>query len=132
MEASGPSAILLSAKTEYYPFHSGIGTFFFFGIPLGCWGEMGLVEWHGGFQEGQGMGVHDWTRVDAGIFHSFHQAWNAELNGVLNTGLLPQGFYALIEQHAGKQIPRPGKPSERKRSGGRHVLCGLEWMRIRG
>jgi hypothetical protein len=51
------------------------------------------------------MGVHNWTRVEAGIFHSFHQAWNAELNGVLNTGLLPPGFYALIEQHAGKQIP---------------------------
>jgi hypothetical protein len=51
------------------------------------------------------MGVHDWTRVDAGIFHSFHQAWNAEMHGALNTGLLPPDYYALIEQHAGKQIP---------------------------
>jgi hypothetical protein len=51
------------------------------------------------------MAVHDWTRVDAGIFHDFHQAWNAELRGVLNGGLLPRDFYALIEQHAGRHIP---------------------------
>jgi hypothetical protein len=51
------------------------------------------------------MPVHDWTRVDAGIFHDFPQAWNAELRGVLNGGLLPPDFYALIEQHAGRHIP---------------------------
>src|SRR5689334_678425 len=51
------------------------------------------------------MAVHDWTRVDAGIFHDFHQAWNAELRSVLNSGLLPSDFYALIEQHAGRHIP---------------------------
>src|SRR5262245_45036883 len=51
------------------------------------------------------MPVHDWTRVDAGIFHDFHQAWNAELRRVLNSGLLPPDFYALIEQHAGRHIP---------------------------
>jgi Protein of unknown function (DUF4058) len=51
------------------------------------------------------MPMHDWTRVDAGIFHDFHQAWNAELRRVLNGGLLPADFYALIEQHAGRNIP---------------------------
>jgi hypothetical protein len=51
------------------------------------------------------MAIHDWTRVDAGIFHDFHQAWNAELRGALNGGLLPPDFYALIEQHAGRHIP---------------------------
>src|SRR6266446_6953011 len=51
------------------------------------------------------MPVHDWTRVDAGIFHDFHQAWNAELRGALNGGVLPSDFYALIEQHAGRHIP---------------------------
>src|SRR5262249_13366021 len=51
------------------------------------------------------MPVHDWTRVDAGIFHDFHQAWNAELRGALNSGLLPPDYYALIEQHAGRLIP---------------------------
>jgi hypothetical protein len=51
------------------------------------------------------MPVHDWTRVDPGIFHDFPQAWNAELRGALNGGLLPPDFYALIEQHAGRYIP---------------------------
>jgi hypothetical protein len=51
------------------------------------------------------MPVHDWTRVDAGIFHDFHQAWNAELRASLNGGLLPPDYYALIEQHAGRHIP---------------------------
>jgi hypothetical protein len=51
------------------------------------------------------MPVHDWTRVEVCISHDFHQAWNAELRAVLNGGLLPPDFYALIEQHAGRQIP---------------------------
>ena len=51
------------------------------------------------------MPVHDWTRVDAGIFHDFHNVWVAELRNVLNRGLLPHGYYALIEQHAGRSIP---------------------------
>jgi len=51
------------------------------------------------------MPVHDWTRVDAGIFHAFHVAWIPELSRVLNSGLLPSGYYALAEQHAGKTIP---------------------------
>jgi Protein of unknown function (DUF4058) len=51
------------------------------------------------------MAVHDWTRVDAGIFHDLHFAWIAEFRRVLNGGLLPQGYYALAEQHAGRTIP---------------------------
>src|SRR5215471_2002871 len=50
------------------------------------------------------MPVHDWTRVAAGIFHSFHNAWITELHNALNGGLLPGGFYALMEQHAGKMV----------------------------
>ena len=50
------------------------------------------------------MGVHDWTLVDAGIFHGFHSLWVSQINNVLNEGLLPQGFYALPEQHAGRTI----------------------------
>jgi hypothetical protein len=49
--------------------------------------------------------VHDWTLVEAGIFHDFHLAWIAEIRKVLNGGLLPKGYYALAEQHAGKVIP---------------------------
>ena len=44
------------------------------------------------------MPLHDWTRVDAGIFHDFHHAWTAEIRKVLNRGLLPEGYYALSEQ----------------------------------
>ena len=50
------------------------------------------------------MPVHDWTRVEAGIFHDFHVAWIPELRTTLNGGLLPEGFYALAEQHAGRSI----------------------------
>jgi hypothetical protein len=46
------------------------------------------------------MPVHDWTRVDAGIFRAFHTLWIADLMGALNTGLLPEGYYALAEQVA--------------------------------
>ncbi|HQU41652.1 MAG TPA: DUF4058 family protein [Pirellulales bacterium] len=48
--------------------------------------------------------MHDWTRVDAGIFHGFHGLWIAALNNLLNGGLLPPGFYAYPEQHAGRFI----------------------------
>jgi hypothetical protein len=44
--------------------------------------------------------IHDWTRVDAGIFHAFHHDWITELARALNRGLLPADYYALPEQHA--------------------------------
>ena len=50
------------------------------------------------------MPVHDWKRVDPGIFHDFHTVWIGHLRSVLNSGLLPQGYYALAEQHAGRSI----------------------------
>jgi hypothetical protein len=50
------------------------------------------------------MPVHDWTRIDAGIFHDFHNAWVIELRNALNSGLLPSSFYALTEQHAGRYV----------------------------
>jgi hypothetical protein len=50
------------------------------------------------------MPVNDWTRVEAGIFHDFHVAWIPELRKALNGGLLPQGYYALAEQHAARSI----------------------------
>lgn len=44
------------------------------------------------------MPVHDWTRVDAGIFHHFHQQWIMAIANVLNERLLPRDYYALAEQ----------------------------------
>src|SRR5437867_4012882 len=46
------------------------------------------------------MPVHDWTRVDAGIFHDFHLGWIAEIGRALNRGFLPPDHYALAEQSA--------------------------------
>ena len=46
------------------------------------------------------MPVHDWTRVEAGVFHHFHHAWIEEISRALNAGILPPEFYALSEQHA--------------------------------
>ncbi len=51
------------------------------------------------------MPLHDWTRVEPGIFHAFHVAWIPEIQKTLNDGLLPEGYYALAEQHAGRSIP---------------------------
>ena len=51
------------------------------------------------------MPIHDWTRVDAGTFHSFHQQWIASLCAALNTGGLPPGFFAMAEQIIGGPVP---------------------------
>jgi len=48
------------------------------------------------------MPVYNWTRVDAGIFHHFHQDWIAAICRRLNSGLLPLYYYALIEQETGE------------------------------
>jgi hypothetical protein len=41
------------------------------------------------------MPVHDWTKVDSGLFHAFHQGWIASLTDRLNNGCLPPDYYAL-------------------------------------
>ncbi len=51
------------------------------------------------------MPIHDWTRVTAGTFHALHVAWLGELQGTLNDGVLPEGFYALAEQVATDVAP---------------------------
>src|SRR5437588_691481 len=48
------------------------------------------------------MTLHDWTRVNAGIFHDFHTAWIIHLKETLKD-LLPPGYYALAEQHLGRK-----------------------------
>lgn len=47
------------------------------------------------------MPIHDWTRVEAGIFHHFHHRWISAISDTLNAGLLPPDYYALAEQIAG-------------------------------
>jgi hypothetical protein len=72
------------------------------------------------------MPIHDWTRVNAGIFHHFHQSWIGEIARALNTGLLPPDFYALAEQITGDfgpdvltlRVPRIASPEPHEPSGG--------------
>jgi hypothetical protein len=44
------------------------------------------------------MPIHDWTRVDAGTFHDFHQGWTIEHRKRLNSGVLPDGYFAMADQ----------------------------------
>jgi hypothetical protein len=46
------------------------------------------------------MPVHDWTQVEAGIFHHFHHSWIEEIQRALNSGILPDDYYAMAEQQA--------------------------------
>lgn len=46
------------------------------------------------------MPAHDWTRVEAGVFHAFHHGWIEEISRALNRGILPPQYYALPEQVA--------------------------------
>ena len=51
------------------------------------------------------LSIHDWTRVDVGLFHAFHQRWIGALSDALNTGVLPSGYYALAEQSVWEPVP---------------------------
>lgn len=44
------------------------------------------------------MPIHDWTRVNAGTFHDFHQDWTIEIRRTLNRGVLPPGYIAMADQ----------------------------------
>lgn len=57
------------------------------------------------------MPVHDWTRVKSNRFHDFRQNWICKTGNTLNAGLLPDGFYALLEQPTGKPVPDEAAPS---------------------
>jgi hypothetical protein len=47
------------------------------------------------------MPIHDWSRVPSGLFHDFHQSWSIRIKDALNSGRLPKGVAALVEQRAG-------------------------------
>jgi hypothetical protein len=51
------------------------------------------------------MPIHDWTRLEAGDFHHFHQTWVVALSNELNAGLLPPEYMAMTEQVTGRPIP---------------------------
>jgi Protein of unknown function (DUF4058) len=78
------------------------------------------------------MPVHDWTRVDAGLFHAFHQSWTIALCNALNAGVLPAGYFALPEQVISgpipdvltlRQAPRTAPPSDASAGSGITTLA---------
>jgi hypothetical protein len=48
------------------------------------------------------MPLHDWTKVDSGMYHDFHQSWSIRIKDVLNSGLLPKGVSALVDHKTGE------------------------------
>jgi hypothetical protein len=89
---------------------------------------------------GDAVPVHDWTRVDAGIFHHFHHDWITEIARALNRGLLPPPYYALAEQIAAGlgpdvltlQGPVNGAPAEEPRGGVALAAAPPQvWLRAR-
>lgn len=46
------------------------------------------------------MPLHDWTRVEDGVFHDFHFEMIHAVKKALNAGLLPSAYYASAEQIA--------------------------------
>ncbi|MDB5391647.1 MAG: hypothetical protein JWM11_7293 [Planctomycetaceae bacterium] len=62
------------------------------------------------------MPMHDWTRVEAGIYHHFHLEWISRITAAVNSRL-PPDYYALAEQFAAGFGPhvltlRNDKPDE--------------------
>jgi hypothetical protein len=49
--------------------------------------------------------MHDWSRVQSGIYHNFHYRWIAAIMDRLNAGLLPTGMIAMAEQIIGGTEP---------------------------
>src|ERR1700751_1643016 len=70
------------------------------------------------------MPIHDWTRVDAGLFHDFHQDWTIELRRALNAGRLPPGYVALVDQQAGGPIPDVLTLNRRPKGDGKREPAG--------
>src|SRR4051794_18568883 len=51
------------------------------------------------------MPIHDWTRVAAGTFHTFHLRWIASLCDWFNSGGLPKEYFAMAEAITGGYEP---------------------------
>ncbi|MBX9680642.1 MAG: DUF4058 family protein [Gemmataceae bacterium] len=63
------------------------------------------------------MPMHDWSKVEAGVYHDFHQGWTIELRNALNRGVLPPGYFAMADQRVGGPEPdvaalRSGPPAD--------------------
>jgi hypothetical protein len=59
-------------------------------FPLGARGDS-VVQSPKGFTT---MPMHDWSKVNAGLFHHFHQGWRREISSALNGGLRGEFHFA--------------------------------------
>jgi hypothetical protein len=68
--------------------------------------------------------VHNWSKVEAGVFHGFHHFLITTINTALNSGILPPDYYALPDQVVGPGHPdvlgleRVSQPESRPSSNG--------------
>ncbi|NNJ26610.1 DUF4058 family protein [Alienimonas chondri] len=51
------------------------------------------------------MPVHDFTRLPGDAFRGFHNAWLTRLYDALNDGVMPEGYYAMLESETGEVVP---------------------------
>ncbi len=54
------------------------------------------------------MPIHDWTRLEPGDFHHFHQTWNPLIAAALNIGLpfeTPPGKLLTVASYLGGDLP---------------------------
>jgi Protein of unknown function (DUF4058) len=71
------------------------------------------------------MPIHNWKRASVGLYHHFHQTWAVTLAEGLNAGVLPNGYFALIDQRTIELAPdvlalklEPTPSRSKDRSGG--------------
>jgi hypothetical protein len=79
------------------------------------------------------MPMHDWSRVDPGLFQSFRSSWISQLSSTLNQRTLPNDYYALMQPAAlsvEEIIARPGDVPFRE-PWRQNVPDDLEFYRLR-
>ena len=74
------------------------------------------------------MPLHDWTRVTELCFLDQHLSWTVALCQALNSGLLPEGYFALIQPDAvpvKRRVP-PARRIEIQHVEGRPLIAVVE------
>ena len=83
------------------------------------------------FAETHGMPIHNWTSVDAGIFHDFHHESISTIKHAVNRHLKGTEYYALAERIAGGVVPDvltlqyPSSGKKRKKPAGQSTQGGI-------
>lgn len=72
------------------------------------------------------MPIHDWTKVDVGVFHDFHQSWTIAICRALNAGLLPPDYFAMADQLTSGPIPDVVTLKRQARKSHRHSGDGAD------